>query len=152
MSVRQDRQPPEAPDVGWTHIALPVKEIARSVRFYEEFAAMRVVHERIDQDTGSHVVWLSDGTRPFVLVLIESERIDHVLGGVYCHLGVACSSRAQVDDSCARARSLGMRVLGPQDSGPPVGYWAYITDPDGHNLELSYGQEVGATLRSRAKG
>jgi hypothetical protein len=28
------------------------------------------------------------------------------------------------------------------DHGPPVGYWGSVTDPDGHNLELSYGQEV----------
>jgi hypothetical protein len=27
-----------------------------------------------------------------------------------------------------------------------VGYWAYIVDPDGHNLEISYGQEVGFTV------
>jgi hypothetical protein len=37
-------------------------------------------------------------------------------------------------------------VSGPYDSGPPVGYWAIIPDPDGHNLELSYGQEVGLTV------
>jgi hypothetical protein len=27
-----------------------------------------------------------------------------------------------------------------------VGYWAFIEDPDGHNLEISYGQEVGFTV------
>ncbi len=37
-------------------------------------------------------------------------------------------------------------MFGPIDSGPPVGYWGYIVDPDGHNLELSYGQEVGLTI------
>jgi hypothetical protein len=37
-------------------------------------------------------------------------------------------------------------VFGPIDSGPPVGYWGYIVDPDGHNLELSFGQEVGLTV------
>ena len=34
----------------------------------------------------------------------------------------------------------------PNDYGPPVGYWAYIVDPDGHNLEISYGQEVGLAV------
>jgi hypothetical protein len=28
----------------------------------------------------------------------------------------------------------------------PVGYWALLRDPDGHALELSYGQEVGLTV------
>jgi predicted enzyme related to lactoylglutathione lyase len=44
------------------------------------------------------------------------------------------------------AKDDGRTVLGPIDSGPPVGYWAYIADPDGHNLEISYGQEVGLTV------
>ena len=30
----------------------------------------------------------------------------------------------------------------PEDSGPPVGYWALLRDPDGHTLEISYGQEL----------
>src|SRR5262249_28041188 len=29
--------------------------------------------------------------------------------------------------------------------GPAVGYWAFITDPEGKTLELSHGQEVGLT-------
>ena len=31
----------------------------------------------------------------------------------------------------------------PEDSGPPVGYWALMRDPDGHTLEVAYGQELG---------
>jgi hypothetical protein len=30
-----------------------------------------------------------------------------------------------------------------------VGYWAVVVDPDGHNLELSHGQEVGLTVGAR---
>jgi hypothetical protein len=33
-------------------------------------------------------------------------------------------------------------VAAPEDSGPPVGYWALIRDPDGHTLEIAYGQDV----------
>ena len=110
---------------------------ARSIDFYERFAEMQVVHRRTDDD---EVVWLADGTRPFVVVLIESP-VSHTLGG-WSHLGVACGSRAEVDERLdARARR-GLRGLGPMDHGPPVGYWGIVTDPDGHNLELSYGQEV----------
>ncbi len=41
-------------------------------------------------------------------------------------------------------------MLGPTDSPYPVGYWALISDPDDHTLELSYGQEVALAV-SRAK-
>jgi catechol 2,3-dioxygenase-like lactoylglutathione lyase family enzyme len=133
-------------DVGLTHVALPVATAARSVEFYEQYAGMRVVHRRVDGTTGATVVWLSDLTRPFVVVLIET-RVSHTLGG-FAHLGVGCADRREVDAHCASARTAGLEVLGPFDDGPPVGYWAIIPDPDGHNLELSFGQEVGQTVAS----
>ena len=34
----------------------------------------------------------------------------------------------------------------PEDAGYPVGYWALIRDPDGHTVELSYGQEVALVV------
>jgi catechol 2,3-dioxygenase-like lactoylglutathione lyase family enzyme len=131
-------------DLGLTHVALPIADAARSAAFYERFADMQVVHERIDSQTGARVVWLSDLTRPFVVVLIESP-VSHTLGG-FSHLGVGCTSRAEVDARVEAARAAGHEVLGPFDDGPPVGYWTIIGDPDGHNLELSYGQEVAFTV------
>ena len=32
------------------------------------------------------------------------------------------------------------------DSGPPVGYWALMRDPDGHTLEVAHGQELGLVV------
>jgi lactoylglutathione lyase len=59
------------------------------------------------------------------------------------HLGVACESRAEVDQRCAEAKAEGRLHRGGLDSDPPVGYTAFLIDPDGNSLELSYGQEVG---------
>ncbi len=106
---------------------------------------MAVVHARRDAETGNRVVWVSDRTRPFVIVLIQQGAISHALGGS-AHLGVGCESREEVDRRCDLARREGRVVLGPLDSGYPVGYWALITDPDGHNLEVSHGQEVGLAV------
>ena len=142
---------PVSVDRGVTHVALPVTDLAASLDFYEAYARMHVVHRRTDSHTGTSVAWISDLTRPFVVVLIETASLDSRLGGVYCHLGVGVASRAEVDELCARATTDGRTVVGPIDSGPPVGYWAYIVDPDGHNLEISYGQEVGLTV-DRASG
>lgn len=136
---------PSRIDHGLTHVALTVADLDRSVAFYEQFAEMSVVHRRADPDTGDAVAWITDRTRPFVVVLIQTARPSHPLGG-YGHLGVAVDSRAEVDRRVAAAREAGLEVLGPADHGPPVGYWAIIADPDGHNLELSHGQEVGFTV------
>lgn len=132
-------------DRGLTHVALPVTDVDASVDFYRRYAAMEIVHSRSDAETGDRVIWLSDRTRPFVVVLIEQARVDGGLTG-FSHLGVGCETRADVDRLCATAASEGRVVLGPLDSGPPVGYWGMIRDPDGHNLELSHGQEVGLTV------
>lgn len=130
-------------DVGLTHVALPVRDLAASVGFYSRYARLGPVHER------EGVVWLSDRTRPFVVVLIRSPRVEHPLRPL-AHLGVACASRAEVDRLCALASEEGCLTAGPRDDGPPVGYWAFLRDPDGHALELSFGQEVGLAVERAA--
>lgn len=128
-------------DVGLTHVALPACDLEESIRFYADYARMHVVHRR------EGVVWLSDRTRPFVIVLMESREVQHPLRPS-AHLGVACASRDEVDRLAAQARAEGRLVEGPADYGPPVGYWVFIRDPDGHTLEVSHGQDVGLTVAS----
>lgn len=144
-------------DLGLTHVALPVRDVDASAAFYARYADMEVVHRRTDgtgdgegDDAGAaSVVWLSDLTRPFVVVLIQSS-VTHTLGG-WSHLGVAVASRDEVDRRVGSARAEGITVRGPFDSGPPVGYWAILADPDGHHLELAFGQDVDATVASRRR-
>ena len=142
-------------DVGFTHVALLVGDLDASVAFYEKYARMQIVHRR--SEGSSRVAWVSDRTRPFVIVLIEGAAwvprpLFRLANGLlrlviqFEHMGVGCASREEVDRLCAQAREERCLSRGPTDYGPPVGYWAFITDPDGHTLELSYGQEVGLTV------
>lgn len=130
-------------DLGLTHVALCVTDLDASLEFYAAYAAMEVVHRRTGHD-GVEVAWISDRTRPFVVVLIEHDDA-HRLGG-WSHLGVGVHSREQVDAAAERARSEGRPTYGPTDSGPPVGYYVVVEDPDGHQLELAFGQDVGLTV------
>ena len=143
----EHRDNPAVVDVGTTHVALPVSDLERSLDFYARYAAMQVVHRRTDPNTHKSVAWISDLTRPFVLVLIEADAFEHSLGGLFSHIGRGVRSRDEVDRLAEQAKAEGRTVLGPMDYGYPVGYWAYIVDPDGHNLEVSYGQEVGLTVQ-----
>ena len=142
-------------DVGLTHVALLVTDLDASVAFYAKYADMQVVHQRTNG--GTRVAWVSDRTRPFVIVLIATPSwvprpLLRLANGLvrmmvpFEHLGVGCSSREEVDRRCAEARADGCLSQGPADYGPPVGYWAFLTDPDGHTLEISHGQEVGLTV------
>ena len=131
------------PDIGLTHIALIATDLDASVAFYERYAKLVVVHRRSDDH--SEVVWLSDLTRAFAVVLLRGDRVLGRLEGI-AHLGIGCESREEVDRLATSAREEGCLSYGPEDSGPPVGYWAFIRDPDGHNLEISFGQEVGVAV------
>jgi catechol 2,3-dioxygenase-like lactoylglutathione lyase family enzyme len=138
-------------DRGFTHVALPVRDLEESLAFYARYAGMEVVHRRTDS-SGAGIAWVSDKTRPFVLVLLEEPVVEHPLLPS-AHLGVGCESREEVEHLCDIARAEGRLAAGPTDSGDPVGYWALIRDPDGHTLEISYGQEVGlAVERARSRG
>jgi len=126
-------------DIGLTHVALPVRSLAASAAFYKKYAGMHVVHRR------PGVVWVSDRTRPFALVLIEtSNEIKPLLP--MAHLGVGVRSRDEVDRLCRLAREEECLAREPEDSGPPVGYWALIRDPDRHTLEIAFGQELGHAI------
>ncbi len=132
-------------DIGLTHIALQVENMDRSLEFYSKYASMKVVHERTDAESGRRVTWVSDQTRPFVIVFAESKEISAVLRP-FAHLGIGLASKDEVDRLCEIARDEGVLIDGPTDSGYPVGYWAFLRDPDEHTLEIAFGQEVGLTV------
>jgi lactoylglutathione lyase len=133
-------------DLGLTHVAFAVRDLQSSIDFYRRYASMAVVHRRSDQETQFEVAWLSDFSRPFVIVLIQAPTLDDTPLGPFGHLGVGCALREQVDALAAEARREGILRQGPTDSGPPVGYWALIRDPDGNTLEVAHGQQVAFTV------
>lgn len=132
-------------DIGLTHVAFAVADVEASVAFYDRYVGMRVVHERVAEGGVGRIVWISDLTRPFVLVLVSASTAAQPLGP-FSHLGFGVSSRAEVDRLARTARDEGRLALGPADSGPPVGYWCLIRDPDGNTVEIAHGQEVGLAV------
>ena len=74
MSDHAEADPTAAgdhPDRGFTHVALQVSDLDASLAFYERYAELVPVHRRTSDD-GTRVAWISDLTRPFVVVLIET--------------------------------------------------------------------------------
>ncbi|VTM12267.1 putative glyoxalase/bleomycin resistance protein/dioxygenase [Klebsiella pneumoniae] len=103
-----------------------------------------VIHQREpDLPSARKVAWLSDRTRPFALVLVQSDDPADTPLGPFGHLGVACATQAEIDEKVALARREGVLRREPEQLGDPVGYFAFFADPDGNTLELSWGQRVG---------
>ena len=144
------------PDLGLTHVAFVVGDLEASLAFYEKYARMMPIHERKDGPVNARVAWITDGTRPFVLVLIEipslvpgRKRLARFLRRFlpsFSHLGVACESREEVDRLCELGAEEGVLASKPRDLGAPVGYFGMLSDPDGNSLEVAFGQEVGLTF------
>jgi len=148
-----------APTSLLTHIALPVRNMADMLAFYERYTTMKLIHERTDDETGLRSIWLAnerditeEGSR-FVIVLIEGQVPRNVVGdGIneqygfltsFSHLGFSLESRDEVDRVASLAEEEGRLVLGPMYRNEVVGYICLIRDPDGNNLEFSVEQVLG---------
>jgi catechol 2,3-dioxygenase-like lactoylglutathione lyase family enzyme len=130
-----------ASEVGFSHVALPVSDIDRSVEFYRRWAGLQVVDRLEDPKSGAKAARLADPRRDrgFMIALVQHGEVTHRLAGMG-HLGVGCEDRAEVDRLSKEADAAGCLGKGPVDSGFPLGYWSFLVDPDGHHLELSFGQ------------
>ena len=125
-----------------THLALGVEDLDRTIAFYRKHVHLHVVHERAED--GRRVVWLAEQETDadFVLVLFEvpGERPPEQQN--LQHLGFAVASRAEVDEAAVTARADGVLALEPVYAGPIVGYFCIVRDPDGNQVEFSYGQPI----------
>ena len=125
-----------------THLALGVRDLERSIRFYQTHARMHVVHDRSDQ--AARVVWLAEREQDpeFVLVLFQVTSERPPAPSTLQHLGFAVASRAEVDAAAAAGQVDGVLLANPVYAGPIVGYFCLLADPDGNAVEFSYGQPI----------
>jgi catechol 2,3-dioxygenase-like lactoylglutathione lyase family enzyme len=125
----------------FTHVALRVTDLDRSVAFYGKYAGLVVCHERVDD--GTRVVWLAERAEDptFVFVLIPMPHTEVERPGVH-HFGFTLASRTEVDAVATNARGDDILREGPRDAGPIVGYFCVVEDPDGNWVEFSFGQPI----------
>lgn len=147
-----------APPSLLTHIALPVRDLEKTLAFYAKYTTMVNIHQRHDPDTGMRSVWLAnerditDAAARFVIVLIHGKLPTKITGDIkeeygflksISHLGISLNSREEVDQVAAMAKEEGCLLLGPMYRNEVVGYICVITDPDGNNVEFSVEQVLG---------
>ena len=128
----------------FTHCALHVQDLARSIRFYERFCGLTVTHSH-GQGEGVEVAWMAEEGREaqFVLVLVSGGKGQTRVEGDITHYGFAVRTRKDVDAVAIEAREAGCLYWEPQELPPPVGYLCALEDPDGYIVEFSHGQPLG---------
>jgi len=148
----------------WTHVAIPVSDVDRSIEFYTALTPLVVVSRT--QDAAGRGAWLSNDhqvSAPFVLVLVEfaasggegSDRDGKAAAAPrqittlapFAHLGIELPHKEDVDAMAERARGLGALHWEPEQLAPHVGYVCAAVDPDGNVVEFSWNQKVYSTIR-----
>jgi len=142
--------------VSWSHLAIPVLDVEKTIAFFQKYAQMKVIKRRENPVN----VWMADGIRPFQLALLASDPVDiadskrsgptdyhnsklaHPIVKS-AHIGFTCRSCSEVKRIAEMAKEDGILENGPCEEGWPGGYTAYVSDPNGHSIEFSYNQEAG---------
>jgi lactoylglutathione lyase len=143
----------------WTHVAIPVNDLERSIAFYTSLTPLVVVAH--NEDENGKGAWLSNDKQvetPFVLVLSQLiERVarqfeivpgePHRTLGPFSHIGVELPSKADVDEIAERARAMGCLEWEPRQMPEHIGYICAARDPDGNVIEFSWNQKVYAKVQ-----
>ncbi len=117
---------------GLTHIHLVVRDLERSLQFYQGVFGME---ERFR--AGSKMVFLNTPGSEDLITLNEEPaeaRLAGVNGGV-AHFGFCLTDSAELDAAIAEVEVAGGKLIQRGEHAPGVPF-AYVEDPDGYIIEL----------------
>lgn len=117
---------------GLTHIHLVVRDLERSLRFYQGVFGME---ERFRD--GPRMVFLNTPGSPDLITLNEDPaepQLAGVNGGV-AHFGFRLAESEALDAAIAEVEAAGGTLIRRGEHAPGAAF-AYIQDPDGYVIEL----------------
>jgi catechol 2,3-dioxygenase-like lactoylglutathione lyase family enzyme len=141
----------------WTHVALRVDDIDKTIDFYTSMTPLELIDRR--EDDMGYGAWLGmpgETNNPFILVIAqffpETDPFKNAPNAVlapFAHLGIEMSEKSNVDEIATRAEAAGCLAMPPTMMPPPIGYICMLRDPDGNMVEFSWDQGVWSTLQER---
>ena len=120
--------------MGIGHMAVRVKDVARSLAFYEGQLGFREVM-RLDKDGRLWLLYLQISGEQFIEVFpeAEGERSPGIQDIGWNHL---CLTVDNLDDTLARIEAAGIALFRPKKLGADGNLQAWVEDPDGNRIEL----------------
>ncbi|HZR80068.1 MAG TPA: VOC family protein [Candidatus Binatia bacterium] len=117
---------------GLTHIHLVVRDLGRSLRFYQQVFGMR----ELFRDGPTMVFLNTPGSRDLITLNEDPEQSG--VAGVHAgvgHFGFRLNDDADIDAAIAEVESAGGKLIRRGEHGPGQPF-AYVEDPDGYVIEL----------------
>src|SRR5262245_17958022 len=127
---------------GLTHVAVAVRDLARSVRFYQELVGAVVVY----QDAG-FVQMQTPGSRDVIVLERKPPRAGK--SGAVAHFGFRLKRVEPIEKIQEAVRAAGGRVKKAGEFVPGEPY-VFAADPDGNEVEIWY--ELPTPLDPPARG
>jgi len=117
---------------GLTHIHLVVRDLDRSLRFYQDVFGME---ERFRD--GPKMVFLNTPGSSDLVTLNEDPTEAHLIGvnGGVAHIGFRLENSDDLDAAIAEVESAGGKLIRRGEHSPGAAF-AYVEDPDGYVIEL----------------
>ena len=117
---------------GLTHIHLVVRDLDRSLRFYQDVFGMK---ERFRD--GPKMVFLNTPGSSDLVTLNADPAEAHLIGvnGGVAHIGFRLENAADLDAAIAEVESAGGKLIQRGEHSPGASF-AYVEDPDGYVIEL----------------
>jgi catechol 2,3-dioxygenase-like lactoylglutathione lyase family enzyme len=115
---------------GLTHVQLVVRDVQRSLEFYQRVFGMQVKFW-----DGERMVFIGTPGRRDLITLNQSDPERAGIAGGVDHIGFRLLDKAGLDDAVRQVVEAGGRLIehGEHPSGQR---FAYVADPDGHLIEL----------------
>ncbi|MGH7254699.1 MAG: VOC family protein [Nitrospirales bacterium] len=122
--------------LGLRHLALRVRDVDRSRKFYEQLCGMKIVWQPDAEN-----VYLSSGQDNLALHQVSKDRAGSLATGErqpLDHFGFIMESPTAVDQMFQRAGQAGTTIIKPPKQHRDGSYSFYMTDPDGNVIQVLY--------------
>jgi catechol 2,3-dioxygenase-like lactoylglutathione lyase family enzyme len=115
---------------GLTHLALAVRDVERSLRFYQQVFGVEAYFR---EDSRIHVK--TPGCHD-VITFDQTASAPGTCGGIL-HFGFRLRTPSDIDEAVRAVESAGSELLRRGEFSPGFPY-AYVADPDGYEVEIWY--------------
>jgi catechol 2,3-dioxygenase-like lactoylglutathione lyase family enzyme len=120
----------KAKTYGLTHIAIAVKDLNETLRFYQKVFEVKVMYH---QDDFLQVT--TPGAND--IIVFEKKKADYGKTGGIAHFGFRLRKADDIDEMAKRIKSAGGTIIDKGEFVPGEPY-IFFKDPDGYEVEICY--------------